>query len=135
MPVFGPSSPQARERERVLLWKIISPLAAIALVYGFVSARPSPLFVTAFGLIGMAFTAVLRWGNRRKRVRLAMVVAFGIFWFGRIVIEHAFFARPTSDMPWPAYIAELAVFCLGCALAFALSHHWEPTPDKPESNA
>jgi len=129
-----PSSPEARERERSIVFMITSPFAAIALVYGIASAHPPLLFLAAFGLLGMAFTSILLWGNRTKRTRLALVLAFSLFWLGGSAIERAFFARPLNDMPDFAFIAALAVFSLGCTLAFTLSRLWKDTSAKPAAN-
>ena len=135
MPVLEPSSQQARERERVILFKIISPVAAIALAYEIVSACPPVLFLIAFGLQGIAFAAILLWGNHRKRGSLAMIAAYSLFWIGRSVIERLFFGRASTDMmPWSAIIAEFAIFWLGCAFAFTFWRLWKPTQEKAESN-
>lgn len=117
-----------------MVFKIISPVAAIALTYEIVSARPPALFLIAFGLQGIAFTAILVWGNHRKRVSLAMIAALSLFWIGRSVIERLFFVRASTDVPWSATIAEFAIFWLGCAFAFAFWRLWKPTQDKAESN-
>jgi apolipoprotein N-acyltransferase len=135
MIAIEPSSPQTRERERIILVKIFGPFGAIALVYGIVSAHPPLLFLTVFGLLGMAYAVSLLWGIRRKRASLATTVAFGLFLIVRPFIERAFFARPDNDMPWPAFVAELGAICLGCALAFAVSLLWKRAPDQPEANA
>ncbi len=134
MPDPDPPSSQARERERMLLFAITSPLAAVALVFGFVSAPPL-LLLSLVGLKGMIFAAILLWGNRRKRVRLATCVAVGFAWFGLHFIDRVFYGTPYHSVEtWPAYFAELAVFWLGVALAFTLSTLWRSTPDRSESN-
>jgi hypothetical protein len=131
------SSGQRRERERVVFFKIIGPLAAVALVYGVMSAHPPVLFLAGSGLLGMGFTAILLWGNRKRRAVMGISVALVFLSVGRFVIEHTFFARPFSpdDMPWPFVIAELAAIGLGCTIAFPLFRYWERATDQPNSGA
>jgi hypothetical protein len=107
-----------------------------ALVYGIVSSRPPLLFLTANGLCGATFAAIIFWGNRRKRTFFAVTVAFSLFLVGHPAIERAFFGRGynTGSMPWPAYFAELGAFALGFAVAFsALTRFWKAIPEDSKS--
>jgi len=120
------STAERRERERVIFFKFAGPLSAVALGYGIIWGHPSLLFLAASVALGMAFGAALLWGQWRNRRTLATAVAWGIFWIGKSVIEHAFYRRPYSpaDMPWPAYIAELAAISVGFTMVFVLCRRW-----------